>query len=173
MIGQDSTGAQRKVRTDASGHLDIVGAVDATVDTSLLATAAKQDAVSTLLDAALALIASRLAAEPIDANDFGTVTKVLITAASVKLVSFIVTNNELATYFYQLHHKATPPAPGDVPRLSFQMPAGSMLGIGTDILPGGGLPFPLGLGWAWSSTAGTFTDAGTASLHSTAVLYTI
>jgi hypothetical protein len=201
IAGQDSTGKPREVRTDTSGHLDIVGTITATVDTTLLATEAKQDSAITLLGAGLPaslggsgglriesasalevsdldvttateLIASRLAAAPTASSDFGTATKALVVAGAAKLTGFIVANNEATVYYFQVHNKTTAPAATDVPVLSLQMPAGSMLAVGAGVFSGGGLAFALGIGWAWSSTAGTFTDAGTANLHSTTVLYT-
>ncbi len=109
---------------------------------------------------------------PLVDSDAGTVTKKLVlTGAGRKLRGFIVTNNQVTAYYFQIHSKATAPVATDVPFISFLMPAASSLVVGASVLSDQGVDVALGLGWAWSSTANTFTDAGTAGLHTTAVLY--
>ena len=106
----------------------------------------------------------------------GAVTKNFIKAAPGVVVSAWGTNINAAVRYFQLHNKATAPAAADVPLYSFPVPAGSATAPSTIVLDSAwftqnGGKFTTGIGWAWSTTLATFTDAATAGDHSIAVNY--
>ena len=111
---------------------------------------------------------------PLVYTNFGTAASALILTGARKLRGFVVTNSEVTAYYFQIINKATAPVVTDAPGaggLSILMPAGSILGIGADILSDTGIDMTLGLGFAWSPTASSFTAGATANLHSTTVFY--
>lgn len=98
------------------------------------------------------------------------VTKKLVNAGSTNIHSITATNTNAAIRYLQLHNKATAPAGGDVPVLSFPIPAGTATDPGVvtfteDDFGREGLNFALGLGWAISTTLATFTDSATSTDH--------
>lgn len=78
------------------------------------------------------------------------------------LHSFKCHNINAAARYIQLHNTATVPSASNVPQISFLVPAASEIIIGTEYFGTGGMDFPLGLAFAFSTTEGTYT-AGTAS----------
>lgn len=114
-------------------------------------------------------------------TNFGAATKALIVGRSASVYALIASNGNAAVRFFQLHNKATAPVATDVPIISIPVfpnqtvaiPNGVLQGIPVSSSTGVESPgiFPLGLGWAWSTTMATFTDAATATDHSTHVVY--
>ncbi len=101
---------------------------------------------------------------------FGTVTKVNVKATPAIVVQIIATNANAAVRYFQLHDKASAPAAAEVPALSVPVAAlgGSQV---ISLAAMGGMKFATGLGWAWSTTAATFTDSATAADHTNHVFY--
>lgn len=100
----------------------------------------------------------------------GQVTKANIKATPGSVFSAFISNANAAVRFFQLHNKASAPAAADVPLMSFPIPAGSAnaptcIAFGTDFFTDRGMAFGTGIGWAISTTYGTFTDAATATDH--------
>lgn len=92
------------------------------------------------------------------------------------VLSFYVTNDNAAVRYFQLHNKTTAPVATNVPLLSFKIPAGTannpgVLQLGEGFFTPTGTFFSTGIGYAISTTLGTFTNAATASEHITAVQY--
>jgi hypothetical protein len=101
----------------------------------------------------------------------GTATKANVKASPGNVLAVHITNTNAAARFFQLHNKASAPAAAEVPVLSFRIPAGYSGPIGSDFFVGSGGNFATGIGWAWSTTVGTFTDAATAADHSVNIHY--
>jgi len=97
--------------------------------------------------------------------DGGTVTKVVVKATPGNVFAARVTNANAALRYFQFHNKATAPAGADVPVLSFPIPvSGGIMAVGAEFL-GGSAEFTVGVAWAISTTAATFTDSATANEH--------
>lgn len=91
-------------------------------------------------------------------TNFGTVSSGLIRAGMTRFVSmYVFWGGTPNPSYFQLFDKATPPVAGDMPKVAFRVQNGSSF-IGSMPL-NFGVEFPLGLGFAWSSTLPTFTDA--------------
>jgi hypothetical protein len=118
-------------------------------------------------DATLLTIANGGSAVSLDPG-FGTVTAKFSKASAGTVQGFTATNANAAIRYFQLHNKATIPLATEVPLISLAVPA---LGSLTVEFPGPGHTFGTGIGWAWSTTVGTFTDAATANEHTNAVAY--
>jgi hypothetical protein len=104
------------------------------------------------------------------------VTKANIKASAGNVVSIYISNINATLRYFQLHNKATPPAGGDVPVLSLPVGGGTpafpiFFALGTDFFTDKGMSFAAGIGWAISTTYGTFTDSATASDHIAIVNY--
>ena len=86
-----------------------------------------------------------------------------------------MSNINAAIRYFQLHNKATIPLATEVPLKSFVIPAGTATQPGVVEIDSSWfaptLRHTTGIGWAVSTTAGTFTDAATASDHTTSVNY--
>jgi hypothetical protein len=98
------------------------------------------------------------------------VTKANIKASTGNVLSFDITNDNAAVRYFQLHNKATAPAATEVPLYSFKVPAGTAtapgrLTLGREFWTEAGKNFPTGIGWAISTTYGTFTDSATNTEH--------
>ena len=100
------------------------------------------------------------------------VTAAVIKASAGNVFKFFATNTNAAVRYMQLHNKATIPLATEVPVVSLIIPAG------TATVPGYveyefkfGRAFATGIGFAISTTQGTFTDAATASEHVKIVEY--
>jgi len=105
-------------------------------------------------------------------RDFGTVTAANIKAGTGNVFSLTVRNANAAARFLQLHNKATIPLATEVPLLSFFLPASSgVVTIGSNFFPLSGINFTIGIGWAVSTTEGTFTNSATAAEHSLQITY--
>lgn len=121
-------------------------------------------------------LAATSVGSPSVATSFGAATKAAAKGASGNVVSVAATNVNAAVRYLQLHNKATAPAGTEVPIISVPIPAGSATVPGSLVLDQGffgpsGLNFATGIGWAISTTAGTFTDAATAAEHTVNLLY--
>lgn len=108
-------------------------------------------------------------------QDFGSVTKDTVKASAGNVFSVVVSNANAALRYFQLHNKASDPAAAETPVLSFPVPAGTaaaptVLILGVDVFAPS-LRLSTGVGWAWSTTDGEFTDSATASDHQTIVRY--
>lgn len=106
-------------------------------------------------------------------NDFGAVTKGFIHSGPTRFVSlsnrFSGTPNPA---YFQLFNKAGEPAPGDVPLIVMVFASGLAQTLPIPIPEG--VPFALGLGFAWSSTLATFTDGCVLTApHITTVFYRV
>jgi hypothetical protein len=114
-------------------------------------------------------------------TNFGAATKSLIKGGGASVYSIVASNGNAAVRYFQLHNKVTIPLANEVPVISIavfgsqtvHLSNGELLAIpvgSSDGVAGAGL-FPDGLGWAWSTTQATFTDAATAADHGTHVFY--
>jgi hypothetical protein len=104
------------------------------------------------------------------------VTKANIKNATGNVFAIDITNINAAVRYLQLHNKATAPVATDVPLLSFIIPAGTAtaparLTLGNNFFTTAGVNFATGIGWAISTTYGTFTDSATATDHILNLLY--
>jgi len=111
----------------------------------------------------------------LDAN-FGAATKNASKGSAGNVFAAIFTNANAAVRYAQLHNKATAPVATDVPIYSLPIPAGTanapgMLRLNEEDFGHGGKQFVTGVGWAISTTVGTFTDAATAADHTVHVHY--
>lgn len=102
-------------------------------------------------------------------------TKAVTKTTPGNVYALIVTNSGASLRWFQLHNKASAPSASDVPQIFFPLPAGTasqptVLEITDDVI-GGFEEFPVGVAWAISTTAGTFTDAATANEHTVMVRY--
>lgn len=109
-------------------------------------------------------------------NQMTQVTKRNSKNSAGNVFGFYVTNDNAAVRYFQIHNKASAPAGGDVPVLSFKIPAGTannpgVLVIGRDVLGAGGHYLSTGVSWALSTTYGTFTDSATNTEHIVALKY--
>lgn len=98
------------------------------------------------------------------------VTKANIKSTPGNVMSIIISNTNAAVRYFQLHNKATAPVATEVPIYSFPVPAGSatvpgILTLGVDFFTEAGYYFSTGIGWAISTTYGTFTDSATNTEH--------
>lgn len=103
-------------------------------------------------------------------TNIAVVTKANLKNAAGLFLSVYVTNVNAAVRYFQVHNKATAPAATDVPVLSFPIPAGTATVPGVLYLPNdffleNGDYLATGVGWAISTTLGTFTDSATAAEH--------
>lgn len=97
------------------------------------------------------------------------------TAANVKssagnVFSISITNANAASRYVQIHNTAGTPAGAAVPVYTFLIPAGGMVVIGNDFFTNAGGYLSTGIGFAVSTTAGTYT-AATAADHMTIIHY--
>lgn len=104
------------------------------------------------------------------------VTKALIKSSVGRVYSIAISNDNIATRYFQLHNKATAPSATDAPLYSFKVPGGDANNPGTLIFDQpfftlAGKEFSTGIGWAISTTLATFTDSATASEHIVIVHY--
>lgn len=105
------------------------------------------------------------------AANFGAATKANVKASAGNVLGCVGTNANVLARWLQLHNKASAPAATEVPLYSFYVPTSGNIVIGTEFFAGSGGAFSIGIGWAWSTTAGTFTDAATAADHTTHIHY--
>lgn len=100
----------------------------------------------------------------------GAATKAFQKATPGMLYGIRCSNANAATRYLQIHNKASAPAAGETAIFNFTLPAGTALSpsvttIGSEFLGANGYFLSLGVSWAISTTAGTFTDAATAAEH--------
>lgn len=108
-------------------------------------------------------------------QDFGSVTKDTVKGSAGNVFSIMASNANAALRYFQLHNKASDPAATEVPIISIPVPAGTaaaptVLILGVDFFAPS-QRHSTGIGWAWSTTDGEFTDSATASDHQTIVRY--
>jgi hypothetical protein len=108
---------------------------------------------------------------PSTSINFGAATKANVKASAGTVVSCSAYNDNAAPRFFQLHNKASAPAAAEVPIISVPVLQDTHLVLGTEFFTNAGKYFSTGVGWAWSTTAGTFTDSATASDHNTVINY--
>lgn len=105
----------------------------------------------------------------------GSATKANIKAQSANVYSVKFINRNASVRYAQLFNKATAPVAGDTPLISEPIPAGTTNNPGELVLTSQFFApsefFPLGLGWAVSTTQGTLTDSATAADHACHVRY--
>ena len=109
-------------------------------------------------------------------QDTGSVTKANIKATPGRVWAVRITNANAALRYVQIHNKATIPLATEVPLMYFPIPAGTAgapgsIQIDQNLVGPEGIKCLAGIGWAVSTTAGTFTDAATAAEHLVAVFY--
>lgn len=113
--------------------------------------------------------------QPSSYKDFGTVTKANIKNTPGNVYALRITNINAAVRYFQLHNKASAPVATEVPQLSFMIPAGTATAPAILEIDMSWFAlyenFSLGIGWAISTTRGTFTDSATASEHGVDVRY--
>lgn len=131
---------------------------------------AGEDTTSNTLGVTQKLLASATYTPTLHTN-FGAATKANVAASTANVLSVYVINRNAAVRYFQLHNKATAPAATEVPIYSFAVPAGTtnnpgVVSLGSDFFTSNGRNFSTGLGWAISTTEGTFTDSATANEHS-------
>ena len=98
------------------------------------------------------------------------VTKATIKASAGNVYSIRVVNRNGSARWFQLHNKATDPAAAEAPQSSFYVPGNSVMELTTSFFAPSER-FSTGIGWAWSTVAGTFTDSATASEHDVLARY--
>jgi hypothetical protein len=157
ITGRDANQKPREIRTDDVGQLIVTlsdSANPITLDDSA------RDLLSTIANAAPAPL--RLHA------DFGAVTHANAeTGGQCFVLAMAVTNANAARRWFQLHDTGGAPMATDVPKYSFAVAPSAPLVIGHEFFTGKGSSFVTGIGWAWSTTPGAFTDAATAADHTT------
>lgn len=162
------------VRTDGQGgplETDATGNLKTT-----LATLLSGEDTTNVLMAVLSKPIPSSTYSPLVYAPLTQVTKANIKNIPGNVLSTYITNDNAAVRYFQLHNKATAPAAADVPVYSFKVPAGTANNPGVLILDNtfwteAGKNFTLGIGWAISTTFGTFTDSATASEHIPVVHY--
>ena len=92
-------------------------------------------------------------------SDFGTTATKNLKATGGRAFSFAAINSNAAARFLQLHDTATTPAGAAAPKYSFEIAAASGLVVGSDFFTLQGMPFALGIAYAFSTTKDTFTAA--------------
>ena len=111
--------------------------------------------------------------------DLGTLNQAVVKAAAGRVFSVLVENVTGPTKWLQLHNLAGVVPPAAVPRFTVKVPANAVVIVGSDFFgiplatPAallGGLPFSVGIAWAWSTTGPTFT-AAVAAQQSTSILF--
>lgn len=104
-------------------------------------------------------------------TNFGAdATKNISKIARTRVLSFSCHNINAASRYLQLHDTITTPGAGDVPFVTFLVPSGATVIIGTDWFTNEGLIFPTGIAFAFSTTETTYT-AGAAGDQVTQVRY--
>lgn len=106
------------------------------------------------------------------ATGFGAVTKAVVKSSPGNVRAIRFTNVNAAVRYAQLHDKATAPAGTNVPLISIPIPAGTATAPGVvEYVFNPSVRFGTGIGWAVSTTQGTFTDSATASEHNVLIEY--
>jgi hypothetical protein len=104
-------------------------------------------------------------------TNFGAdATKVVSKISESRVFSLSCHNINAASRYLQLHDTVTALAGTEVPLVSFLVPAGATVIIGTDWFSNEGLRFSVGITFAFSTTEGTYT-AGTNTDQFTQIRY--
>lgn len=90
-------------------------------------------------------------------TNFGANNTLNVKATSGNVFSMYCRNLNAAVRFIQLHNTATVPVNGNVPRLSFQLPATAAVIFGADFFTQFGINFSTGIAFAFSTTDSTLT----------------
>ena len=109
-------------------------------------------------------------------SEITQVTKAAIKASAGNVLAIYCSNDNAAVRYFQLHNKATAPSATEVPIYSIKVPAGTannpgVLTLGSEFFTAAGKYFTTGIGWAISTTYGTFTDSATNTEHIAYVHY--
>lgn len=112
---------------------------------------------------------------PATYQNAGAATKANIKGSAGNVMSIQVTNANASARYFQIHNKATAPAGSDNALEWYFVPAGTaanpgILELGADFF-NSSIYCSLGIGWAISTTAASFTDSATASDHTVTVKY--
>lgn len=100
------------------------------------------------------------------------VTAAFIKASAGNIFRVTATNANVAARWLQMHNKATIPLATEVPQRSWEIPAGTANNPGwIDEELSYPEAFATGIGFAISTTQGTFTDSATAAEHTKRVEY--
>lgn len=112
---------------------------------------------------------------PLNYSNSGTSAAANIKPAAGNVFSIVVTSTSTAVRYLQLHNKITPPTAGDTAQLNIVIPAGSATVPWVEKRSAQDLIteyFSQGIGFAISSTYGTYTTTGvTASEHTLNIRY--
>lgn len=111
-----------------------------------------------------------LALQPTRFTNAGANATLNVKSSAGSVLACMCINTNAASRYLQLHNTATVPADQGVPVYSFLVPAGGMVGIGTDFFTNAGTAFSTGIAFAFSTTANTYT-AGTAADQTTTLHY--
>jgi len=103
--------------------------------------------------------------------NLGALVQSTLRVVPARVFSMLCENTTGPAKYFQLHNVAAPIVLGAVPTVTIRVPASSVVVVGADFfgaaLPAapllGGLPFSVGLVWAWSTTGATFTAAPVAT----------
>lgn len=103
-------------------------------------------------------------------SDLGADPDKSLKATAGNVFSFMCHNLAGAARYFQLHNKASAPANPDVPLLTFLVPAGAMLIVGSEFFTTNGIYFSTGIASGFSTTEATYT-AGLAADQFIHVVY--
>lgn len=158
-----------------SVHRERLNIADPTLDVGL---AKVTNAAAGASDYGLVVrVAGATGSSPTLYTELTQVTKANIKGSAGVVKSIYISNINAAVRYFQLHNKATVPLATEVPLISVPIGAGTAnnpqaMVLGTDFFNDAGVSFSTGIGWAISTTYGTFTDSATASDHIAVVNYT-
>jgi len=120
--------------------------------------------------ATIAATVTTTVAAPSLFTNFGTDPDVSVKATPGVVLSFSCHNLNGSSRFAQLHNKASAPGAGDVPLLTFLIPTGAMIVLGTDFFTQAGIAFGTGIAFGFSTTEATYT-AGVSTDQFTQITY--
>ena len=102
--------------------------------------------------------------------NFASSTAASVKASAGNVFSAAICNNNAAIRYLQIHNTASAPTASAVPLYTFAIPASGSIVIGNDFFTNAGAYFSTGIGFAVSTSAGTYT-AATAADHYTNIHY--
>lgn len=174
IVSGSAEGAARSIEISCRGDNPVVQPleVDVNIEGSATVTANQGTPGATPWPVVEEPIATSGAASSQYAPVTSVVTAAVIKATPGNVFHIFATNANAAVRYLQLHNKATIPLATEVPLQSWIIPAGTALAPGyVEITSKYALAFSTGIGFAISSTQGTFTDAATAGEHTKLVEY--
>ncbi len=107
---------------------------------------------------------------PLLFTNFGANATLNVKSTPGNVFSLTCHNLNASSRYLQLHNTATTPAGAAVPLMTFLIPTGAMVVIGSDFFSDEGLNFTTGIAFGFSTTEGTYT-AGTAGDQFTQISY--